>query len=177
MKNKIIIFLSIPMVCLVLAGCSKNSTSSTSGTTEEGEDYFPGISREELVEPKVTSSAGSSSTSSPSKSTVTTNLKVGSTTQIKAARYSLEGVIKVLSTSSVSLDNFTYDGSCTGFNLYLTRSNSSNTVLVPFDIANTSYSDESFTINFPSGVSIDNIDSVAMTCSDKEDPIFVEQLE
>jgi len=180
MKNisLIVLFIFIS-ISFLLTGCSKKTTSTTTkSTTTSSEDYFPGIDRTTVVEPSLSSSAyNATTTSRPSSETIKTNLKIGSISQIKASRYDLSGLIKIISTTGVSLDNFTYNGQCSGFNLYLTRSNNPTQVVVPFDLKNSAYSNYSTTINFPSGVTINDIDSVAMTCSNYEEPIFTNQLE
>lgn len=177
MRNLIIASTVLIIVPLVLSGCSKNTSTTTSSSNSQ-EDYFPGVDRSQIVEPSALSSSGSGgTTNSPDQSTVNTNLKVGSTTRISSNRYGLEGVIRLVTTTSATLENFTYNGTCPGISLYLTRSNNQEQVVVPLSISNTTYDNASFTYSFPSGVTINDIDSVAMTCSDKEDPIFVNRLE
>lgn len=179
MKNNIILMVCVVIIASVLlVGCSKKTTQTTSTSAINGEDYFPGIDRTTLVEPIKTSSSGTSGTaSSANQETISTNLKIGSTTRISSSRYGLSGIIHIISTTAATLENFTYNGECTGFNLYLTRSNKPTQIIVPLNLSNRSYNDESLTVNFPSNITINDIDSVAMTCSNAEDPIFVDQLE
>lgn len=175
-STTILIILGLVTI-LPLTGCSKKKTA-TPPSNKVSEDYFPGIDRSALVEPIQTSSSGTSATTLPAdQETISTNLKIGSTTKISSSRYELSGIIHIISTTSVALENFTYNGKCTGFNLYLTRSNKPAQIIVPFNVSNGSYNDKSLTIDFPSNVTINDIDSVAMTCSNSEDPIFVNRLE
>lgn len=182
--NKIIFALITIILCFGLWGCSKKtsstSTSATKTTGTNGE-LFPGVDRSTLVTPSgyadteavVTQGTGASSQGGATS----TNLQIGNTTRIKAGRYNLEGLVRIKSTNSVSLENFTYDGTCPGLKLYLTRSNVPELEVVPFNLTNRSYNNETFVIDFPADVTISNIDAAAMTCTDKEDPIFVTELE
>jgi len=169
------------ILILPLTGCSKKSTGVTTTQTtasQPAEDFFPGIDRSQPVEPAMTTGATfNPDTSAPSQETVKTNLKIGGTTQIRASRYNLSGLVRIVSTTSVSLENFSYDGQCDGFTLYLTRSNNPLLEVVPFNLANRLYSNDTKSINFPSGITIDNVDSVAMMCNNYDEPLFVDPLE
>lgn len=172
-------------LCASLWGCSKKNASTSTKTTTQSTaagELFPEVDRTTLITPSGTGTglAGTASgaTSGAAGSGVSsTNLQIGNTTRLRAGRYNLEGLVRIKSTVSVALENFRYNGSCKGFNLYLTRSNAPSLVVVPFNLFNRRYNDETFTFNFPSGVTINNIDAAAMTCSDKPDPIFVTQLD
>lgn len=177
MRNLLAALALLVVVPLVLSGCSRKSAATTSSSNGQ-EDYFPGVDRSQIVEPSALSSDNSNdTTSSPDQDTVNTNLKIGGTTRISATRYGLRGIVRLITTTSVSLESFTYNGTCPGISLYLTRSNNTAQEVVPMAIDNTTYTSASFTFNFPSGITINDIDSVAMTCSDREDPIFVNRLE
>lgn len=184
-KNTIPKVLALSAVLILSAGLwgcgNKASNTGTTGTsaTSEGE-LFPGVDRTTLVTPSGyadTEAAVGATSATPGSGAGTTNLQIGTTTRIKATKYNLEGIVKIKTVNSVSLESFAYDGTCPGFKLYLTRSNLPALEVVPFNLSNRVYSGETFTINFPSGVTIDNIDAAAMTCSNKTEPIFVTPLE
>jgi|GEM_PF-1201783 len=182
-KNLLIIIGAI-LICVGLWGCSKKpSSGATTKTTTQSssdEELFPEIDRSSLVTPigyNDSDTPQSAKTSGSGSGATSTNLQIGNTTRIRAGRYNVEGLIRIKSTTSVSLENFSYDATCKGFDLYLTRSNAPTVNVVPFNLTNRLYNNETFTLTFPSGVTINNVDAVAMTCSDKEEPIFVTQLE
>lgn len=165
-------------VSFTFTSCArKNSVQPGEGGDESSyqyETYFPNVDRSTLIDPRSVSDERSiGKTQVP----VDTGVRIGSTTRIRANRYELEGVLRVITKTSVSLENFSYNGTCPGISIYLTRSNNDELKVVPLEIQNRSYSNESLTFNFPSGVTIDNINSVAMSCSDKEDLIFTETLD
>lgn len=171
------------VVTLSLSGCSKKSSKTTTQTSAQNtasDSLFPEVDRSTLIAPSGYSGAGADSSGaagSPGSGVVSTNLQIGSTTRVRAGRYNLEGIIRIKTVSSVSLESFVYDGTCKGFKLYLTRSNAETLKVVPFNMQNRVYNNETFIMSFPSGITINDIDAVAMTCSDKEEPIFVTQLE
>ena len=181
-NRSVILFGTILVLSGGLWGCSnKTATTGESSTTAISENQlFPEIDRTTLITPSGyadTEAAVAGNLASSGKGATATNLQIGNTTRIKAARYKLEGIVRIKSANSVSLENFIYDGTCPGFKLYLTRSNVPTLEVVPFNLGNRAYNNETMTINFPSGVSIDNVDAAAMTCTGKEDPIFVTELE
>lgn len=175
-NKKFTIAVAVILAVLILAGCGKKTTTNT--TTTATDDYFPGVDRSTTVNP-----SGQTLTSDQqndqlvaNRETIQTNLKIGSTTQIKINKVSLSGIVRILSTTGVGLENFTYNGQCPAFAIYLTRSNNTTLAVVPFNLTNRAYNSENLKINFPQGTSINNVDSVAIICNNTKEPLLVERL-
>ncbi len=175
------IYRALPLLALVglvsLTGCARKTPTPVADEGGEGghqyETYFPNVDRGTLIDPR---SVADERNIGKKPTSPDTGIKVGSTTRIKANRYELEGVLRVITKTSVNLENFSYNGTCPGINLYLTRSNNDKLKVVPLDIQNRRYDNENLTFYFPSGVTTSDINSIAMICANKEDPIFVETI-
>lgn len=178
LKNYKYIVLSILIVlpAMLLAGCAKKTTTTSFTTASQEEDYFPGVDRTTTVMPNsVDSSSSSNSAAVPSSSTVLTNLKIGGITQIRSYQYNLEGLVKITSASSLELQNFSYNGSCSGIKLYVTSLNNPNMVIAQFPVTNQTYNNSTIKLDL-GDKTINDFDAVAMTCSNKTEPVLVVSL-
>jgi len=169
-------FLLVVVAAIALTGCGAKTPTQTGTATPD--DYFPGVDRSTVVSPsnRTLTSEQQNDQLVTNRETIKTNLKIGGTTQIKINRFGLTGLVRIISATSVSLESFSYDGKCPAFGIYLTRSNNTTSVLVPFNMANRVYSNETLKVNFPSSVTINDVDSVAVICENTKEPMVVERL-
>ena len=165
-------------VALVLAGCGSQTTSDTASTADTQDSYFPGIDRSATVAPssRTQTSEQQDEQLVANRETIKTNLKIGGTTQVKINRYGLTGLLRVLSATAVNLESFSYNGQCTNFNVYLTVANDQLRVIVPFEMPNRVYDNETVKVNFPNSTTINDVDSIAIMCQTTDEPILVERL-
>lgn len=164
-------------VAVLLSGCgSTTSTGNSSSNTQD--DYFTGIDRTTTVTPssRTQTSEQQDKNLVANRETIKTNLKIGGTTQIKINRYKLTGLLRVISTTAVNLESFSYNGQCPNFSIYLTVSNDQLRVVVPFNMANRTYDNETIKIDFPGSATINDVDSVAIMCQTSDEPILLERL-
>jgi len=165
----------ISIVGLLMSGCTKKQ-AATATTTD---DYFPDVDRTTLVTPATRKweSTTASSASTVDKQLSQTNLKVGSTLKIKVSRYGLAGLVRVTSTTSVRLENFTYNGTCTqGIQVYLASSNKLKEPVIDLGISNAVYTDTTKDYPFPSNITINDVDSFVFWCSKDTDPTYSDKL-
>jgi len=175
MNTKIKILIVTALIGLVLSGCSKKQTV----TVAEEEDYFPGVDRSTLVTPATRrwESTKSTSNNTVSEAESDTNLKVGSTLKIKIGRYSVTGILRVTSATSVRLENFTYNGLCPqDLKVYLAVSNRIKESVVDLGIENTAYTDTTTDYNFPANITLDDVDSFVFWCTKDDDPTYTEKI-
>ena len=174
--SKAVRILIVLSITILLAGCGKKTPTQTSTATPD--DYFPDVDRSTIVSPsnRTLTSEQQNEQLVTNRETIKTNLKIGGTTQIKINRFGLTGLVRIVSATSVNLESFSYNGKCPAFGIYLTRSNNTTSVLVPFNMTNRAYINEGLKVNFPSNVTINDVDSVAVICEDTKEPMTVERL-
>ena len=168
--------LLVMLAAIVLAGCGKKTPTQTS--TAQPDDYFPDVDRSTIVSPsnRTLTSEQQNEQLITNRETIKTNLKIGGTTQIKINRFELTGLVRIVSATSVNLESFSYNGKCPAFGIYLTRSNNTASVIVPFNMKNRAYNNENLKVNFPTGVTINDVDSVSVICEDTIEPMVTERL-
>jgi predicted small lipoprotein YifL len=167
--------LLVVLMALALAGCGEKTADTT---VTEQDDYFPDVNRSTPVTPSSATQTSQQQNERliANRETIKTNLKIGGTTQVKINRYQLSGLIRIISTGALNLENFSYNGQCPAFGMYLTRSNNTTLIVVPFGLANRAYQNETIKINFPSSITINDVDSIAIMCDDTKEPMTVERL-
>jgi hypothetical protein len=175
MNTKIKIMTVLSIVGLLLSGCAKKPTA----TVTQADDYFPDVDRTTLVTPATRKweSTKVGTTATVDKQVSQTNLKVGSTLKIKNSRYGVAGIVRITSTTSIRLENFTYNGTCTqGIKVYLASSNKIKEPVVDLAIGNTVYTDTTKDYPFPANITVNDVDSFVFWCTKDTDPTYSDKL-
>lgn len=176
--KKFILVISLALVIPILSGCSKGGEPATTSKTSDKVtldntdvvNYEP-AQRVSITDPALASyldeaNYGGSGNALPTLTNDERN-KIGSIAQIsKSSKYGLSGVAQIVSSSSISLKSFSFNGACSPLLIYLTRQNQTGKPLIKVKEIGTPLSNTSLSIEIPANTPLTTFDSLGFYCPD-----------
>ncbi len=90
----------------------------------------------------------------------------------KVSKYGISGKINVISSDTIRISEFNYNGGCGSLSIKLTLSTNNNTALATVSpIISTARTSDTFDITVPSNLTLVKFDQVSLYCQGKEDPV------
>lgn len=90
----------------------------------------------------------------------------------KVSKYGISGKINVISSNTIRISEFNYNGGCGSLSIKLTLSSNNNTALATVSpIISTARTSDTFDITVPSNLTLVKFDQVSLYCQGKEDPV------
>jgi outer membrane biogenesis lipoprotein LolB len=99
--------------------------------------------------------------------------KIGTIESFENVRkYNISGKINIISSNTIRISEFNYNGGCGSLSIKLTLSTSKNTALATVSpIITTARTSDTFDITVPSNLTLVQFDQVSLYCQDQDDPI------
>lgn len=166
MKSYALLGTGIVLTLISLGGCpaatdttgnensnSINSNSSGNSNTNSGSDTNENTNSSNNSNDNTNSSGGDSSD------------RIGQTAPLTGFYHNVSGTARIVDERTIAFENFTYDGGGPDVRIYGDTSTSfSSPVVLSGDIGGHNYVNETLTVTLPDGVTLDDINAVAVWC-------------
>jgi hypothetical protein len=186
MKRTLI--LTVLAAAILLTGCSKTPTTTTNSSqatqspvvaSQSDSGINPELKSVKFVRVQLTDPAlydfnqtftkGSAITTSQNISS-DEQKKIGETARFSnSTKYGITGIARIISTDTVRLESFSYNGGCGNLVIGLSVSNSPQSLVANLKTISTPLS--STTIDLPNTVSLLKFDSINAYCPDNQSPV------
>ena len=185
MGKKILLVSAVVIFMFLAAGCSSKpeTASQTSNTSSQQlSDVDPwlktvGFARLQLTDPILYAylqTSGVAQTTQISNLSLLEQKRVGQTANFtKSSKYNISGVAEIVSSRSIAIKSFSYNGSCGAIYIRLAMSNAPGKTLATLKTVSTPISSDNgnFSLTIPSNISLIQFNQIVVLCPDKENPV------
>jgi hypothetical protein len=186
MSTKRLVMLII-LVSVSLFGCSpqkQDSIAETATPNQQNSEVDPLLEKRGfdgnsmiITDPVLYDYINSKKTSAVASATATVDpavqKKIGTIENFqKVNKYNISGKINVISSNTIRISEFNYNGGCGSLSIKLTLSSNKNTILATVPpIISTARTSDTFDITIPSNLTLVKFDQVSLYCQGQDEPI------
>ncbi len=170
-----------------LFGCSPQKQDDTAATTtpnQQNSEVDPLLEKRGfdgnsmiITDPVLYDYINSKKTSTVASATATVDpavqKKIGTIESFdKVRKYNISGKINVISSDTIRISEFNYNGGCGSLSIKLTLSSNKNTPLATVSpIISTARTSDTFDITVPSNLTLVKFDQVSLYCQGQDEPV------
>lgn len=184
-KNRLVILAVV--LSFSLFGCSPQKQDDTAATTtpnQQNSEVDPLLEKRGfdgnsmiITDPVLYDYINSKKTSTVASATATVDpavqKKIGTIESFdKVRKYNISGKINVISSDTIRISEFNYNGGCGSLSIKLTLSSNKNTPLATVSpIISTARTSDTFDITVPSNLTLVKFDQVSLYCQGQDEPV------